>query len=295
MIIIKGDLMAFRIHIDSCCDLDPSPAPMINMHILLGEEDITDQVNAMQDNYHTYYDNMRNGTHYTTSQPTPEEFIRQWTPTLEEGLDILYLGFSSVLSGTVQSAYIAREELLKRFPERKIIVVDTLCASAGQGLLIEYVIEKQNSGASLEETAEYAESIKNNINHIFTVSDLKYLRRSGRLTATAAAFGTILDIKPILKTDSEGRLVPLTKCKGIKRAISVIAETPVKRHAKDPQHMILCHADDMDLCMRVYNAVMERIPDAKIRIANIGPVIGSHSGPGTIALFFLGDHKDLKD
>ena len=124
---------------------------LLNNYILLLQV-----LSFFQDNYHTYYDNMRNGTHYTTSQPTPEEFIRHWTPTLEEGLDILYLGFSSALSGTVQSAYIAREDLLKRFPERKIIVVDTLCASAGQGLLIEYVIEKQNSGASLEETAAVA-------------------------------------------------------------------------------------------------------------------------------------------
>ena len=140
--------MAFRIHIDSCCDLAPAPAPMIHMHILLGEEDITDQVNSMQDDFHTYYQNMREGTHYTTSQPTPREFVHAWKPTLEEGLDILYLGFSSALSGTVQSANIAREDLLAQYPERKIIVVDTLCASAGQGLLIEYVIDKQKSGAS---------------------------------------------------------------------------------------------------------------------------------------------------
>ena len=150
--------MAFRICIDSCCDLEPSPAPMLHMHILLGEQDITDEVNAMADNFHTYYTNMRNGTRYTTSQPTPEEFVDGWKPILEEGLDILYLGFSSALSGTIQSAMLAKSDLEKDYPERKIIVVDTLCASAGQGLLIEYVLEKQNSGASLEETAAYAES-----------------------------------------------------------------------------------------------------------------------------------------
>ena len=284
--------MSFCIHIDSCSDRFPAPAPMIRMHILLDTRDVTDEIMNAQDNYHAYYTQMREGVRFTTSQPSPQEYVEQFTPTLQAGQDILYLGFSSALSSAVQSANLAAEELALQFPDRKIVVVDTLCESGGLGLLVDYVLEKQASGASLQETADYAMQLRDRINHIFTVSDLKYLRRSGRLTATQAAFGTILDIKPILKCDLQGRLVPLAKCKGIKRAIAYMAESPVKRGAVDIQRMVLCHADDEALAIKVRDAILAKLPDAVVRLDNIGPVIGSHSGPGTIALFFLGDPKD---
>lgn len=287
--------MSFVIHIDSCSDRFPAPAPMIYMHIMLGDREVTDEIMSAGDNFHAFYERMRAGETFTTAQPTPQEFVENWTPTLEAGKDVLYLGFSSALSGTIQSANIAKTDLAERFPERKIVVVDTLCESGGLGLLVEYVLEKQASGASLEETAAYAEDIKNRINHIFTVSDLKYLRRGGRLTAAAAAFGTILNIKPILKCDLQGRLVPLAKCKGINRAAAFIAESPKKRGAVELSRMVLCHADDIALAEKIRGMILEEYPEANVRLDNIGPVIGCHSGPGTIALFFLGDPKDRNE
>lgn len=238
------------------------------------------------------YDAMRAGAVISTSQAIAEEFIQIWSKILDEGNDVLYIGFSSGLSGTVNSATIAKAELTEKYPERSICIVDSLCASGGEGMLLCHVIDKQSSGASYDECCAFAEDFKNYINHWYTVGDLTYLRRGGRVGATAALVANILGIKPVMNMDDKGHLIVREKIKGRKASIKRIFEHVVNRidESKTPFFNIT-HADCLDDALQLKALLNERFPNIPVHISFVGAVIGAHCGPGTLAMFFVGKER----
>lgn len=239
-----------------------------------------------------FYDKMREGAVAKTSAVNVAEFKEAFLPFLNEGKDILYLAFSSGLSTTCNSAMIAAGELAEQFPERKIIVVDTLAASAGQGLIVKLVRDKMVSGASIEETADYAREISPKLAHWFTVDDLVYLKRGGRVSAAAAFVGGVLNIKPVLHVDDEGHLISMAKLRGRKPALMALvkkfgelAETPSE------STVFISQADSMEDAKFVADAIEKQYGSKTELITDIGAVIGAHAGPGTIALFFIGKER----
>ena len=213
-------------------------------------------------------------------------------PILGSGRDILCLCFSSALSTTYQSAAIAAEELAGEFPERRVYVVDSLCASMGQGLLIWLCAREKQRGASLEDLRDYALETRGTICHWFTVDDLNHLKRGGRVSATAALFGTMLSIKPVLHVDEEGRLIPMEKCRGRRASLLALVDH-MEKTAVDPanQTVFLSHGDCLEDAEFVAGEIRRRFGTRDIHISYVGPVIGSHTGAGVVALFFLGQPR----
>ena len=235
---------------------------------------------------------MRNGEVSTTSQVVPDDVTTAFEPLLEQGSDILYIVFSSGLSGTYNSACVARDILLEKFPERKIIIVDSLAASLGQGLFVYKAACMKNEGKSIDEVAEWCESNKLNVIHTFTVEDLIYLYRGGRVSRTTQIAGTLLGIKPVLHVDNVGHLVPVTKVRGRRNAIVELANK-YGEMAKDPGAMpvFVSHGDCLG-DVKILEKILSDRYGAKLDvITDVGPVIGAHSGPGTLALFFVGKER----
>ena len=239
-----------------------------------------------------FYDRIRNGDVAKTSAANPEDFIKAFKIYLDRGEDILYLGFSSGLSTTYNSARLAADYLMRENPESKIITIDTLAASAGMALLIDLIIDKKNIGASIDEVAEFAERIKLNICHWFTVDDLDYLKRGGRISPTSAFFGNMLGIKPLLHVDNDGHLINTQKIRGRRLAL----ETMAKKCADTidttfPRIAYISHADCYDDAETLKGILMAKYAIETKLITNVGAVIGAHSGPGTLALFFVGKER----
>lgn len=239
-----------------------------------------------------FYAKMKAGGIAKTAAANPESFIKVFSKVLEEGNDLLYLGFSSGLSTTFNSARLAANELSEKYPERKIIVFDTLAASAGFGLLIRLVLDKKEAGATIEEAAAYATELVPQISHWFTVDDLVYLKRGGRISPTAAFFGNMIGIKPVLHVDDEGHLVAVSKVRGRKTAITTLADK-FGEFALDKENGIvyISHADCENDANALAAILKERYGASVSVITDIGPVIGAHSGPGTLALFFVGSKR----
>ena len=238
------------------------------------------------------YNNMRGGVVYQTSQANPEDFIDLWTPLLEAGQDILYIGFSSGLSGVVNSAIVARAQLGAQYPERKIFIVDSLCASGGEGLFLEKTLEKQNAGASIEECRDYAEALKLRINHWYTVLELSYLRRGGRVSATSAIVADILNIKPVMDMNNEGKLIPRERIKGRKASIRRMFEHLCERaDMSENDYFRITHADCLDDALYLKQLLQDKFDNIPVHISMVGSVIGTHCGPGTLALFFIGEPR----
>ena len=239
-----------------------------------------------------FYAQLRSGKHVTTSAINVETFRRSALPFLESGKDILYLGFSSGLSGTFNACCIAANELVEEFPERKIVCVDTLCASMGQGLLVYLTAKKRLEGASFEEAVAFAESNKLNLVHWFTVDDLFFLKRGGRISAATALVGSALGIKPVLHVDNEGHLINVSKARGRKRAILELLAR-MKETATDPSEQVIfiSHGDCAEDAEFLAQNIRNELGVKEVIINYVGPVIGAHSGPGTLALFFLGTQR----
>lgn len=240
-----------------------------------------------------FYEILRKGAVCKTAAINSETLVDAFEPYLKEGSDVLYLSFSSGLSCTCESAMRAAEQLSETYPERKVIVVDTLCASLGQGLFVYLCCQQRDAGKSIEEVRDYAESIKPNLCHWFTVDDLNHLKRGGRLSATSALLGTVLHIKPVLHVDDEGHLVNMEKAKGRKAAIRRLAEK-IAETATDieDQEIFISHADCIDEANMLVAEIKKLVKLKKdVYINMIGPVIGAHAGAGTIALFFLGSKR----
>ena len=239
-----------------------------------------------------FYEMLRNGTTANTAQINMNTFIEEFEKSLKEGKDVLYICFSSGLSGTFQSAQMAQRELLEKYKDNKIIIVDSKCASMGQGLLVYYAAKKKKEGASIEELAEYVEEIKGKICHWFTVDDLFHLKRGGRISSASAIIGTVMGVKPVLIVNKEGLLVPVDKVRGRKAALTKLVDEMSERLTSfQNQTIFISHGDSLEDAEFVADLVKERFGIENIEINFVGPVIGAHAGPGMVALFFIGKER----
>ncbi len=242
-----------------------------------------------------FYEKMRNGSMPTTSQVNPTQAKEVFASMLDKyDADILHIAFSSGLSGSFNSARIAAEELMEERPEHKIVVVDSLCASLGEGLLVHKALQLKKKGTSLEEAACWLEENKLNLCHIFTVDDLFHLYRGGRVSKTTAVLGSMISIKPILHVDEEGHLIPMSKVRGRKKSILAMVDEMEKRLAGyDGENDIffISHGDCLEDATLLADKIKEKFHIENVLINNVGPTIGAHSGPGTLALFFMGNKR----
>lgn len=238
----------------------------------------------------TFFEKMRAGVPVTTAQVNAYTFFEAFEPVLKNGEDILYIGFSSKLSGSVQSGFSAAEELRAKYPERKIFVIDSCCASLGEGLLVYYAARKQDM--AIEDLANWVEENKLRFIHWFTVEDLVYLKRGGRISGATAAIATILNIKPVMHVDNEGYLVAVEKVQGRKKSLRSLFDRMVKTvDTKATDTVFIGHCDSKADAEYVASLVHEAYPDMMVHIDDIGTSVGAHSGPGTIALFFIGSER----
>lgn len=243
---------------------------------------------------HEFYDAMRNGSMPTTSQVNPQDARAVFEPFLKEGKDILHIAFSSGLSGTYNSSRIAAEELMEEYPDRKIIVVDSLAASLGQGLLVYLAAEKKEQGEDLETVAKWTEENKLRMVHLFTVDDLNHLYRGGRVSKTTAVVGSLLNIKPVLHVDNEGKLTAIGKVRGRKKALQELVKLMEEKLGSyhDKCHTIfISHGDCESDAQYLAEKVKEKYQINTIIMNQVCATIGAHSGPGTMALFFVGDER----
>ena len=285
----------YIIFADSACDIAPETlkewgVPSLPLTFRFDGEDKEYTNNEM--NVKAFYDKMREGGVAKTAAINKETFAIAFRKILDAGKDILYVGFSSGLSTTYNSARLAALELKEEYPDAKIRLVDTLAASAGQGLLVDLVAEKKRSGADIDTCAAYLEDIRLNMCHWFTVDDLVYLKRGGRVSATAAFFGNALGIKPVMHVDNAGKLINVQKARGRKAAIEALLKNMCDTYTDIVnQPIFISHGD----CMEDAKYLAERIKSelgADVRVIDyVGPVIGAHSGPGTLALFFYGKQR----
>ena len=239
-----------------------------------------------------FYQLLRDGAMPTTFQASPEQVARAMEKYAEAGQDILAIAFSSGLSGTYGSYLAAAKQVSEKYPACKIAVIDSLCASLGQGLFVDYIVKKADGGASLEETKAYAEQIRLHICHIFTVEDLFHLKRGGRVSTGTAIVGTLLKIKPVLHVDDAGHLIPIGKSMGRKKSIHALVDKMEELSIIGPDDPIfISHGDCPDDVAYLVSLVKAKFGEREIFINEIGSVIGTHSGAGTLAIFFMGKHR----
>lgn len=284
----------YIIFTDSACDIKPEllhewGVPFANMTFTFEGED-REYINT-DIPLDVFYDRMRQGAHPKTAAINADTFMTAFEPILKEGKDILYVAFSSGLSTTVNSAHMAADELKEKYPNQKIKIVDTLAASAGGGLMVYMAVQKKKDGASLEENAAYIESLTEHHCIWFTVDDLEYLKRGGRVSPVVAFAGSILGIKPVLQMDSEGHLIKVSTVRGRKKSIEALADKYGELAYKKGEPIFISHAQCRDEAQLLADMLKERYDADATLITDIGPIIGAHSGPGTIAFFFIGEHR----
>lgn len=281
----------FKIITDSSCDMPESyvkenDVEVLNLGFFLDGATYGGDSPLMP--VKEFYDKLRAGAMPTTYQVSAETAKIAIEEQLKLGFDVLAIVFSSGLSGTASSFTVAARELKEKYPEKKVIVVDTLAASMGEGLLLDYVIRKADEGATIEETAQYAEDLKLHIAHAFTVDNLFHLKRGGRVSAATAVVGSILKIKPVLHVDDEGHLINIGKAVGRKKSIKAIFEMMDDNAIlEDDDPVFISHGDCLEDAEYLASLIREKYgKNRRILINYVGPVIGSHSGVGTLALFF---------
>lgn len=286
--------MSYKIITDTCCDfpaemykeLDLEVCPLTVLY--KGQSYTTYSEQWLKD----LYEGLRHGEIATTAAVNPEGWKNVIEPVLQQGMDVLVLAFSSGLSTTYQSAVIAAQDLQELYPERKINVVDTLCASLGQGLLVYHACKKRDEGYSLEELTQWCEQNKLHLCHWFTADDLMYLKRGGRVSAATALAGTLLQIKPILHVDDEGHLIKVGTARGRKAAISAICNKVGELGIPGSNDTVfICHGDCLEDAKTLEAMLKEKYNIQNVFIYYIGAVIGAHAGPGTMSVFFLGEHR----
>ena len=281
---------------DSTCDL---PYSFVNEHgVVIQPLEYTDGKETFEDGPSTdlkkFYENMREGIQYMTNASNPEGITKTYRSILEQGKDILHLGFSSGLSSSFNNSCIVADDLRSEYPDRKIITIDSLAASMGQGLLVYYACKKKEEGATIDELADWLRENVLHACHQFTVDDLKYLMRGGRVSKVSWLLGTLINIKPVLHVDDEGHLIPVAKVRGRKKSLTTLVDNMEQTMGsmKDKNEIILIsHCDCYEDAKFVGDLITERFGFTNIVYNYINTVIGSHSGPGTVALFFLGDKR----
>lgn len=287
----------FVIMTDSCCDLTQEMADQLGLKVLpltveTPKGDFKNYLDGREIAFDVFYSRLREGDMCKTSAINTTTFREAMEELLKEGKDVLYLGFSSGLSSTYSASVMAARELTEEYPERKVYCVDTLCASLGQGMLVYLAAQKKQAGASIEEVRDYVENTKLSQCHWFTVDDLQFLKRGGRISSAVALVGTMLKIKPVLHVDDEGHLINMEKARGRKAALNNLVDKMAET-AINPaeQEIFISHGDCLADAEYVAERVKERLGVEKVHINYVGPVIGAHSGPGTVALFFLGSKR----
>lgn len=264
--------------------------PLVYLGYSIAGKDYDDQENKLSSK--EFYSLMRSGEMTKTNQANPEQIGKVFDSYLAQGYDILFIAFSSGLSGTCNSARIAAAEMREKYPERRIEVVDTLAASLGEGLLVYKALKQKSEGKSLEEVRTWLEDNKLHLCHMFTVDDLNFLHRGGRVSKTTAVVGTVLGIKPVLHVDNDGHLVSVTKVRGRKQALAKLVDYMGEKVGNYKNDVIfISHGDCEEDANYVADLVRERFGIQDFVIGNVGPTIGAHSGPGTVALFFLGEER----
>lgn len=281
---------------ESSCDLTPELVAQAGVEVLplsftIDGKNYPHYPDARAYPIADFYQRMREGAVAVTAAANVVELTEGMEKHLRQGRDVLFLCFSSGLSSTRDACAIAAEDLRERYPERKIYTVDTLAASGGQGLLVLLAGRKQKAGASIEEVRDFAEETKFHVGHWFTVDDLVYLKRGGRVSSAAAVVGTMLNIKPVLHVDNEGHLIPMEKVRGRKAAIQALFRHMQETALPDQETVMINHAD----CLAEAESLAERIRaefhPKEVLIADLGPIIGAHTGPGLVTLFFLAEHR----
>lgn len=282
---------------DSSADLSAELVKKLGLDVIplsvnVGEKSFMNYPDEREIGSHEFYEMLRGGANAKTSAVNVDTFVNAMSVHLKQGKDVLYLGFSSGLSSTYNAGAIAAEELRAAYPDRKILTVDTLCASLGQGLLVYLTVQKVLAGATIEEAAAFAEENRLHLCHWFTVDDLFFLKRGGRVSAATALVGSALGIKPVLHVDNEGHLINVSKARGRKNSILALVDR-MEKSAINPakQTIFISHGDCLADAEFLADEVRKRFGISDITINFVGPVIGAHSGPGTLALFFLGEER----
>lgn len=284
----------YAILTDSACDLPQEMISRLNITVLPLCVTFRGQTrpDTVEEEIRELYAAWRQGEAATTAAVNPQQWVSAMEPHLGRGEDLLVLAFSSGLSTTYQSAVIAAEDLAERYPDRKIRVVDTRSASLGEGLLVWYACKKRDEGLTLDQLAQWAEDARFHLCHWFTVDDLMYLKRGGRISAATAVVGTMLKIKPVLHMDDPGHLINMSKARGRKASIDALVDKAQELGLPgENETMFICHGDCIEDAKYLEQQVKTRLGVKNVFIGYTGAVIGSHSGPGTLALFFLGKHR----
>lgn len=290
--------MDFEIVTDSSCNLKEEMIDEFGLHVLpltfmVDGEQRQSYLKGQVTDLQQFYTMMREGKVITTSLPNLADSEALLRGLLEAGRDVLYLGFSSGLSGTFEVISLLCNQLAAEFPERKIFSVDTLAASGGEGLLVWHAVQKAREGLSIEELRDWVEQHKLNLAHWFTVDDLMFLWRGGRVSKTSAWAGTLLNIKPVLHVDDEGHLIPMEKVRGRKKSLNALVDH-MEKSAIPPvadQMVFITHGDCLEDAEYVADKVRERFGVRDVVINYVDPVIGAHSGPGTMALFYMAESR----
>lgn len=282
--------------IDSCSDLprdfvEKNNIPCLGINVKLNGREFVDDFGKTV-TYKEFYDAVREGEMPTTAQVNSEIYKEEFLKHVKENKSIIYLAFSSGLSGSINSANIAKSEILEEYENADITIIDTKSASLGEGLIAYYAYDMLKKGCSKEEIVRWVEENKLKVNHWFTVDDLNHLKRGGRVSGTQAVVGTLLNIKPVLNVDNEGRLIPIMKVKGRKKALRTLVEKFRERVVNPAEQVVfISHSDCISDAELVKNMILEEFKVKDIIINFIGPGVGSHTGPGTVTLFFIGESR----
>ena len=285
--------MSYQIITDSCCDftrqqyeqMQVTCVPLTVTYRGESHDNFSDPADVK-----AFYDELRSGVIASTSAVNPDGWAALMEDALKAGQDVLALAFSSGLSTTYQSAVIAAKELQEVYPDRKILVVDTLCAALGQGLLVWYACKKRDEGMDIDTLCNWVEENKLNICHWVTVDDLSHLKRGGRISATTALVGTMLNIKPIIYVDNDGHLINTAKVRGRKAAMDLLA-SKLAETGTDKEIAFIAHGDCPEDAAALEKLIKEKHGVKEVITGYVGPVIGAHTGPGVLVLFFMGSHR----
>lgn len=285
-------MYSFDIYTDSSCDLTKDMIEKYHLKVMQLEAIIDDKPPVLNKDIEAkdFYQQLRDGANAKTAAVTPGYFEEHMRKSLEEGKDILYVGFSSALSVTYNNGAMIIGELQEEFPDRKLLHIDTLCASVGEGLLVHYAAKKREEGVSIEEIFEGIMAMKDYIHHQVTVDDLFFLKRGGRISATTAIAGSVLNIKPMIQVTEEGKLDTVGKIRGRKAAMKELISNMKSNADIDKWNQVfISHGDCLEDAEHVKAMVEEAYPNANVCLSDVGPVIGAHTGPGVIALCYLGN------
>ena len=280
----------YQIFTDATSDLneDLETVKIIPMNVEIGDKEY---VYGPQGNISCseFYGLQKQGKYASTSQINVLEYEKYFEEALKEGKDVLYISFSSGMSGTYQTACLCKKELEESYPDNRIICIDSLCAAVGEGLLIKEVDKKKREGMSMDELVDWVENNKMNLCHWFTVDNFDHLKHGGRVSAVAATLGNTLNIKPLLRVDEEGKLRVVKKIRGRHKAMVAQVECIVKTWSPEiSKSVVIGHGDDLKAAEELKEYVENKLPDAEIYISDIGPIIGAHTGPGVMVLAFWG-------